>query len=120
VSRGDDSSLVAGFTIIGSTEKTVLIRGIGPGLRGAPFNLTDTLADPTITIYDQAGRAFATNDDSPPILVQVYERVGAFPLAAGSKDAALMLTVQPGVYSVALSSADGGSGEAMIEIYEVR
>lgn len=47
------------------------------------------------------------------------ERTRAFPLPAGSKDAALLLTLPPGA-STAVSSAGGGaSGEVLIEAYEV-
>jgi hypothetical protein len=46
-----------------------------------------------------------------------FARVGAFPLAVHSKDAARLLTLEPCVYSAALRGAGGGG--AMIEIYEV-
>jgi hypothetical protein len=116
----DDTALVAGFTIDGPAEKTVLVRGIGPGLGAAPFNITGALADPTLTLFNARGEAFAINNDWPSILGEVFVRSGAFPLAAGTKDAALLLTLAPGVYSAALSAADGGTGDALIEIYEVR
>ena len=33
--------------------------------------------------------------------------------------AALLTTLPPGSYSVQVKSADGGTGEALVEIYEV-
>ena len=40
-------------------------------------------------------------------------------LARGSKDAALWLTLEPGIYTLQISGGDGGSGVALAEIYEV-
>jgi hypothetical protein len=45
--------------------------------------------------------------------------VGAFALTPGSRDAALLTTLAPGSYTVQVSGADGGTGEALVEIYEV-
>ena len=38
---------------------------------------------------------------------------------AGSADSAMVLTLPPGAYTVEVSGADGGSGVALVEIYEV-
>jgi hypothetical protein len=113
-----DAALVAGFVIDGATEKTLLIRGIGPGL--GQFGLADALRDPKIEVFDGTARKLAENDDWTPPLGAVFGRVGAFGLPAGSKDAALQLTLPPGLYTARLSGADGGAGEALIEIYEVQ
>ena len=43
----------------------------------------------------------------------------AFPLAAGSKDAALLLNLSPGGYTVHASAQPGATGVALIEIYDV-
>ena len=51
---------------------------------------------------------------------QAARDTGAFALANGSKDAALILTLMPGAYTGQVSSADGTStGTALVEIYEV-
>jgi hypothetical protein len=44
---------------------------------------------------------------------------GAFPLASGSKDAAVVLTLAPGAYTAFVSGANRMTGVALIEIYEV-
>ena len=51
--------------------------------------------------------------------VGVDLRVGAFALAPGSNDAAVFLTLMPGVYSAKLSGINRTSGEGLLEIYEV-
>ena len=46
--------------------------------------------------------------------------MGAFALASpASRDAALLVTLQPGSYTAQLSGVGGTTGVALIEIYEV-
>ncbi|MBC7366388.1 MAG: hypothetical protein H7343_06170 [Undibacterium sp.] len=45
--------------------------------------------------------------------------MGAFPLPPGSKDAALVVALPAGGYTVQVSGADGGTGTAIVEIYEL-
>jgi hypothetical protein len=40
-------------------------------------------------------------------------------LPAGSRDAAVLLALEPGAYTVQLTSVSGATGTAMIEIYVV-
>lgn len=111
--------LIAGFNVSGANSKQVLIRAIGPGLAG--FNLTGFLADPALTVLNaNTGAVIATNDNWNATLAPTFVRVGAFPLTAGSCDAALLVTLPAGAsYTVQVSGADGGAGEALVEIYEV-
>jgi hypothetical protein len=52
-------------------------------------------------------------------LASSFNAVGAFALPAGSRDAAVELTLAPGGYTVHVSPATGATGEVLIEIYEV-
>jgi len=45
--------------------------------------------------------------------------VGAFSWTKGSKDAAVILLVEPGVYTAIVSGIDGASGIALVEVYEL-
>jgi hypothetical protein len=47
-------------------------------------------------------------------------QVGAFPLASGSTDAALVVTLQPGPYTVQILSVSNTSGIALLEVYDVQ
>jgi uncharacterized repeat protein (TIGR03803 family) len=109
-------SLVAGFNISGTGSKTLLLRGIGPGLRA--FGVSDPVEDPRLQVF-QGTRQLALNDDWLESLSSTFDTVGAFPLAAGSKDAVLLLTVVPGSYTVQLSNVQNQSGRGLIEVYEV-
>ena len=112
-----ENTLTAGFVITGAATKTVLVRGIGPGL--SAFGLTGLLPNPKLTLFDAAGKTIATNDDfvssaTPNGLVPA---VSAFPLS-NFRDAALVSQLPSGSYTVQLTDSGAGSGVALVEVYE--
>ncbi|RKX31768.1 MAG: hypothetical protein DRP71_12955 [Verrucomicrobia bacterium] len=123
--RGDVGTgaavMIAGFVIDGDAPRRVLIRGIGPALAG--FGVQGTLTDPAVTLYqgdtpvrdNQSWGDFLPNEG----LVPVFEIVGAFALDSGSKDAAIVLWLSPGPYTVHLESEDAAEGIGLIEIYDL-
>lgn len=115
VGEGGDA-LIAGFTLSGEAKKTVLIRGVGPTL--ASFGVDGTLGDPKLELYSGVTK-ISENDTWSSVLSATFQQVGAFALATGSKDAALVATLAPGSYTVRLTGNDGGTGEGLIEIYEI-
>ena len=50
---------------------------------------------------------------------ETSQRVGAFPLADGSRDSALLVTLMPGAYTIQVAGANGATGIALVEVYEV-
>lgn len=111
--------LIAGFVIAGTGNETLLIRGVGPTLFDS-FGITDRLIDPKLEIYDSTGKKIAENDDWSPTLASVFTQVGAFALTAGSKDAALQISLPPGAYTAQVSGINSGTGDAVVEVYEVK
>ena len=115
--------LIAGVVISGNASKTVLIRGVGPAL--SALGVSGVLADPMITVFS-AGTVIASNAgwstgaSTPAQVSNISAQVGAFPLPAGSNDAALILTLHPGVYSVQVTSVSNGTGVALIEVYDTQ
>jgi hypothetical protein len=110
--------LIAGFAISGTGTKQLLIRAVGPTL-GA-FGVTGVLPDPKLEVFNANGVSIGTNDHWPATLAPVMAQVGAFALTPNSRDAALVVTLNAGAsYTVQVSGADGGTGEALIEVYEV-
>ena len=124
VGTGSDI-LIAGFALSGSGTKQVLIRAVGPALTG--FGVPGALDDPRLEIYDGSGRSLAANDNwGTPVgsaaaaTAATFSQVGAFPLAAGSRDAALLITLSAGAsYTVQVAGVNNTTGEALIEVYEV-
>jgi hypothetical protein len=115
--------LIAGFVITGTAPQRVLIRGIGPGLGG--FGVPDALADPALTLF-HGSTALKTNDDwfrdaDAALMRDAAAKTGAFALAAGGVDAAMLLYLDPGAYTAQVSSSGltTGTGTALVEIYEV-
>jgi len=111
--------LIGGFIVTGNHPKTLLIRGIGPALTN--FGITGALADPSLTIY-QEGKVISTNEGwaSSAAIATAAIQTGAFALPAGSKDASVLITLNPGAYTAQIKSAkNASSGVALIEIYEV-
>ncbi len=117
VGTGDDV-LIAGFTLAGNGAKPLLIRAVGPGL--AAFGVPGTLTDPKLEIYNSAGVKVAENDTWDPALAATFGTVGACPLPAASRDAALRAELAPGSYTALVKGSDGGTGEALVEVYELR
>lgn len=113
------AGVTAGFVIGGNTERTVLIRAIGPTMETL-FGIEGAIADPRLALYSgQTQLAANDNWGGDPTLAAISARSGAFPLPAKSRDAALLLTLQPGAYTLNVAGTDGLSGIALIEIYEV-
>ncbi len=123
VGTSANKQLIAGVTINGTTSKRVLIRAIGPTL--STFGINGPLADPVLRIVRQSDSATVRENDNweqGNNAVQVAEasaEIGAFALPTGSKDAVLLITLPPGSYTAVVSSGDGSTGVAIVEVYEV-
>ena len=115
--------MITGVVVEGPTARTFLIRAVGPTLK--PYGITAPLADPKLTVYDQNTRAvLATNDNwgqggDADAVATAAGRLGAFELARDSMDAAVLVTLSTGLYSVVVEGADGGTGVALAELYDV-
>ena len=113
-----DSVMIGGFVIQGETTMDLLIRGVGPGLSGQ--GISDPLADPYLTLFS-GSEVIAENDnwedDSISEKMSSFVNAGAFSLAAGSKDAAMITTLGEGLYTVVLDGAAGETGIGLFEIY---
>jgi len=117
-----NGGLAAGFVIGGSGKKTLLIRAVGPSL--ATFGLSGLLADPKLEVLRSGSTtAQASNDNwgdgDSEKLKAAFTAVGAFPLLAASRDAVLLVELDPGAYTAQVTGVSNTSGDALIEIYEV-
>ncbi len=127
-SRCESGSRVAigGFVITGNLPKTVMIRAVGPSLANMGLSPGDVLADPEFTVHDaRKGNAVIASCDNwgdnsnASDIVMTAARVGATPFAAGdTKSAALLLTLNPGVYTFVIGGKNGSAGVVLTEIYD--
>lgn len=110
--------LFAGFTISGTAFKTVLIRAIGPTL--GVFGVSGTLANPRLDLFNGTTKIFENDDwGGDATMTSAFSSVGAFPLPTTSRDAALLVTLAPGGYTVQVSGVGNTVGVALVEIYDV-
>lgn len=112
--------LTAGFVIAAGGPRNLLIRGIGPSL--AAFGVEQPLARPRLVLRNASGERIAEGAPwaigSNAVEVEAAARsIGAFPLAAIASDPVLLVSLQPGAYTVQLVAAEGEGGEALGEIY---
>jgi sugar lactone lactonase YvrE len=114
---GDDA-LILGFVVAGDSPRTVLVRAVGPTLAG--FGVDGALAAPRLELF-RGSTVLAENSgwSGQPDIAAAAARVGAFSLDPSARDAALLLTLFPGAYTVQVSSTTAASGIALIEIYDV-
>ncbi len=115
--------LIAGLVIGGNGPKTVLIRGVGPAL--SQFGVPGVLADPQISVYSSSSQIASNSGWDPDVvtaaqITNASAQVGAFPLPSGSHDAALLITLQPGPYTVKVTSVSNATGVALIEVYDTQ
>ncbi|MBE2214288.1 MAG: hypothetical protein IAE82_10490 [Opitutaceae bacterium] len=114
--------VVGGF-VVTELHRRVLIRGIGPGL--ARHGVATPLPDPHITLYRHgSNEGIAANDDwsqrpDAEEIAQVSMAIGAFSLSPGSKDAAYLIELSPGTYTVHLTTHGDTGGTALLEIYVI-
>jgi hypothetical protein len=114
--------VIGGFVIEGR-DQLVLVRVVGPSL--TPLGVTDAAPDPALSLR-RGAQTIHVNDNwsthaAAGAVRLAASRVGAFPLAEGSKDAARLLRLQPGVYSVfaETSALNRTGGTILLEVYGV-
>jgi hypothetical protein len=113
---------IGGLSVQGTRSRQFLVRGIGPALTA--FGVSAALADPVLTLTTAAGATVGANNDwesagNSAELLAAAAQVGAFALPRGSKDAAVLISLEPGNYTALISGANGTSGIALLEVYEL-
>lgn len=110
------ATLIPGFVLGGAGSKTVLLRAIGPGL--VPLGVTGVLPDPQLRVF-RDGESIAANDNWDAAQIgDAFARVGAFGLPAGSRDAALVLTLEAQRNYTVHVTGGAGSGVVLLELYD--
>jgi septal ring-binding cell division protein DamX len=114
--------IIPGFVIAGSGSEQLLARGDGPALTA--FGVGGALAQPSLSLFDSSGNVIASNtgwgtSSNPSQLASAATSVGAFALASGSADSALIANLSAGAYTMQLSGVNNSTGVALAEVYEV-
>jgi hypothetical protein len=136
VAQTGNNVVIGGFVIDGTAPKTVLVRGRGPSMSEAPFFVPGALANPSLRLFS-GQTVIAQNDnwqDSPSCVGFVCG--GAAQITATGLDpcqpnpgqpsapqncaleSAILITLNPGAYTVHLSGVGGGTGIGLVEVFD--
>jgi len=112
--------VIPGFVVKGDLPSRVLIRAVGPSLEKQ--GIAGFLTNPQIRVYDITGSPIASNDGwqnlwDPSVITEASQLVGAFPLDEAREDAALIMDLEPGLYTVVTTGENGTTGVALVELY---
>ncbi len=121
-----DKVAIGGFVVNGTSPKRLLLRAVGPTLTTQGIPSSEAMADPTIELHDALhnNAVIATDDNwsdnaNASDTTAAAAQFGATALAGNdAKSAALLLTVQPGVYTFIAAGKNGTSGIVLIEVYD--
>ena len=105
--------LIGGFIVTGTQPKRVILRAIGPSLP-----VPGAMADPTLELHDSTQAVIATNDnwqDSPDKQAIIDSTIPP----TNDNESAIVMTLDPGPYTAVLQGANGGTGIALVEIYDL-
>lgn len=124
---------IPGFVVEGDAPQRYLVRAVGPKLADYGLAAGSLLADPRVSVYRQGDDTpLASNENwtqptqgTADDVRAVMEQVGAFALDPTNErttndtaSAALVIVLEPGIYTVVVSGANDGTGIALAEIYE--
>ncbi|HEY4756957.1 MAG TPA: hypothetical protein VIH43_00250 [Chthoniobacterales bacterium] len=114
---GGENALISGFIIHGGQPRTVIVRALGPTLSG--YGVQQVVANPKLAVYSGSHR-IAQNDDwaTDPRAASLTADYPAFE-PSDSREAALLLTLLPGAYTLQGESATGVDGVLLLEVYDV-
>jgi hypothetical protein len=119
-----EATLIGGLVLQGTDIRRLLLRAIGPTLDR--LGVRNPLPDPVLTVQRPNGALVATNDDwsqgtAAADIAAAAAQAGAFALPAGSKDAALILSLAPvpGGYTVTATGKAGAMGTVLLEVYDL-
>lgn len=125
-STANNGVSIGGFVVSGNIPKRVLLRAVGPTLTSYGISATEVLRDPVIEVHDAShgNVVIATNDNwgdnqNSGEILTTGAKIGAMPLATtDTASSALLMTLQPGVYSFIASGKTGTSGIVLVEVYD--
>ena len=115
VQTGDDV-LIAGFIVGNGGSNTVVVRAIGPSLAAA--GVSNPLADPTLDLYDANGAVIRSDDNWRDTQEALIQSTGLAPTE--DAESVIIRSLTPGSYTAIVRGKDGGTGVALVEVYNLQ
>lgn len=120
----NDNIMIGGLIVGGNNaggKATVLVRAIGPSL--ASSGLQGVLPDPTLELHDGNGATMATNDnwkvnDQTQQSQEAAIKSTTIP-PSNDLESAIVATLSPGAYTAVVRGKNGGTGVALVEVYNL-
>ena len=110
---GDDV-VFSGFVVQGTQPQSFLLRALGPSLTG--YGVAGALADPQLQLYAGGTTLIATNDNwIDASRKQEIIATGIPP--TNDLESAILVTLDPGAYTMVVSGNNGGTGVTFAEVY---
>jgi hypothetical protein len=110
--QGGDNVLIGGLIVVGQTAADAIVRAIGPSL-----TVPGAMADPTLELRDANGVLLASNDNWRSTQQTAIIATGVAP--TNDAEAAIVSTFSPGSYTAIVRGANGTTGVAVVEVYQL-
>jgi uncharacterized repeat protein (TIGR03803 family) len=119
-----DNALIGGFIITGSQPQKLLLRAMGPSL--TKLGVTGALQDPTLALHNREGTLIASNDNWASTQIggiitsdqsTDIRNTGLAP--TDGREAALLVTLDPGVYTAIQRGSNNTEGVGVVELYDL-
>lgn len=110
-----DNVLIGGLIITGNNSKELIFRATGPSLTA--FGVDGALADPILELHDSSGALIATNDNWKDTQEAEIMATGLAP--SDDLESALLITLDPGNYTVVVQGKNDGTGVGLVEGYDL-
>jgi hypothetical protein len=111
--RTGDNVMIGGFIISEKTTR-VVVRAIGPSLVSY---IIQPLQDPTLELHDGSGALLRSNDDWRTDQEQEIIDTGVPP--KDDRESAIVAPLAPGNYTAIVRGKNGGTGLALVEVYDL-
>jgi cysteine-rich secretory family protein len=107
-----DNVLIGGLIVVGQSGADVVVRAIGPSL-----TVPGAMADPTLELRDSDGALLASNDNWRSTQQTAIIATGVAPTR--DAESAIVTSFQPGAYTAIVRGANGSTGVAVVEVYQL-
>ncbi len=119
---GGNNVMIGGFIISGQPQQ-VLIRALGPTL--TQFGVPNVLANPQLTLFNEANQPIASNDNWQATVVDgtiiTSNQVSAIQSTGKAppmpNESAILATLAPGRYTAIVSGVSNTTGAGLVELY---
>jgi len=107
-----DNILIGGLIVVGQSAADTIVRAIGPSLP-----VPGAMADPTLELRDANGVLLASNDNWRSTQETAIIATGVAPTR--DAESAIVISFSPGTYTAIVRGANGTTGVAVVEVYQL-